>query len=866
MEVWVVKMNADTLCTDVSECMKFAKFWMEVTEVQHLTLTSIIPDGTTSTQTFALDAEEKMADWISTSQAAGRNIYFTPNETPPGCHNKPTKAAMPAAVSRFADIDPLDDEFPLADERDRLHRLAEHLCQDPDAAPTVIIDSGNGLQPIWAVVREQLDSAAIERIEGETKALEIALGAGGTHNIDRLLRLPGTLNFPNKTKQSKGRGVSRARLIFTAPNLYQTHQAAALAKHIANKVEGTDLIRLKATKDGRPSNSDDSRAASGDAAVRGLMADMKDAGAERIFLIEDLAPDLQTRLQKAMLRKPRLADRWAGLVDDMTEAGRDASRSGADLSVAAMVKAAGLSHLETALILCAFPHGKANNTKWVTSGMRLRECARNAINSFEPKQKRQLDDNDPVGELVAEFNEKYMVVCDAGKTLIFKPAYEPILKRSYFERIEFGDFSKTYLNRSVLVGVDKNDNEVYSPAATVWLKHPDRKQYIGGVIFDPSGRRYSGDTLNLWRGFAVQPKPGSWERLKTHIHRNICNSDQTKYDYLMNWICRLVQRPAEQGEVAVVMQGGEGTGKGTLARVLRNIFGQHGMAVSNHKHLTGNFNGHLRDCVFLFADEAFYAGDPSHVGVLKSIITEPHLTIEAKYANAVQMPNFLHLMMASNEEWVVPVSLDARRFLVLEVSDAEANNTEYFAAIWKEMESGGYEAMLYELMNHDITHFNVRRVPVTEGLQQQKKLSLGTSEGWWLDALHRGYVFKSKLGLEDYFGEWQDHVTTDVLFASYGEYAKYRNERHPMARETFGRFMLKMGGSAERTRNAVVGEHIADVATPYGTTRKGELVHKDRATGYHFGNLSECREAFIKATNLTVEWDGGAKDDEAQPG
>jgi hypothetical protein len=35
-------------------------------------------------------------------------------------------------------------------------------------------------------------------------------------------------------------------------------------------------------------------------------------------------------------------------------------------------------------------------------------------------------------------------------------------------------------------------------------------------------------------------------------------------------------------------------------------------------------------CRLSVADEAFYAGDKQHVGVLKALITEPHLTIEAK--------------------------------------------------------------------------------------------------------------------------------------------------------------------------------------------------------------------------------------------
>ena len=154
----------------------------------------------------------------------------------------------------------------------------------------------------------------------------------------------------------------------------------------------------------------------------------------------------------------------------------------------------------------------------------------------------------------------------------------------------------------------------------------------------------------------------------------------------------MVQFPARQGEVAIVMKGVEGTGKGTLGNALRRIMGQHALKISNAKHLVGNFNSHLRDCVFLFADEAFFAGDKQHVGVLKSLITEESLTIEAKYANAVEPPNYLHLMMASNEEWVVPAGLEARRFLVLLTAATKVRDFAYFTAIQAELDAGGYEA------------------------------------------------------------------------------------------------------------------------------------------------------------------------------
>jgi hypothetical protein len=457
---------------------------------------------------------------------------------------------------------------------------------------------------------------------------------------------------------------------------------------------------------------------------------------------------------------------------------------------------------------------------------------------------------DPVEALIREFNVRYWVINEAGRAVIYEPAHDPILNRRYHNKLGFADFEKLHLNRMVKVG-DK-----FLPAATVWLRHRDRRQYIRGVTFNPSGNHRDHEVLNLWQGFAVEPTAGRWDLMKSHIYEVICGSSHELYGYLLSWMARLIQFPAQQGEVAVVLKGIEGTGKGILARALLYILGQHGLAINHAKHLTGNFNAHLRDCVFLFADEAFFAGDRAHVGVLKSLITEPTLTIEAKYANAVQAPNFIHLMMASNEDWVVPASIAARRFLVLLTAATRVGNRAYFAAIQRQMEAGGYEAMLHELAHRDLTDFNVRDVPDTEGLQEQKKLSLGTSESWWSDCLHRGYVYQSKFGQEHYFGEWHDVMTTDILFASYTEFAKTKSERHPMAREAFGAFLGRMGATPAKHRHGIVGEHVTDVTiNQHGDTKRmSALIKKKLATGYRVRSLREARDAFTDATKLTVQW------------
>jgi hypothetical protein len=221
---------------------------MDVTDAPHVTLIGIIPDGNTTTCTFERGDLDATNSWIAEHQQDGRNIYFQPNETRPGCNNKPAKVDMMAALCRFGGIDPLDNQFPLADERERLAQLTAYLVADPDFPPAAVIDSGNGMQPLWAVAREVLSQKAIARIESETRAIENALGAGGTHNIDRLLRVPGTLNFPNHKKRDLNRGVSRARLIFSAPNMYSTDQAAGLAAHLSARLDGKGLVRPRSPK------------------------------------------------------------------------------------------------------------------------------------------------------------------------------------------------------------------------------------------------------------------------------------------------------------------------------------------------------------------------------------------------------------------------------------------------------------------------------------------------------------------------------------------------------------------------------------------------------------------------------------------
>jgi hypothetical protein len=302
---------------------------------------------------------------------------------------------------------------------------------------------------------------------------------------------------------------------------------------------------------------------------------------------------------------------------------------------------------------------------------------------------------------------------------------------------------------------------------------------------------------------------------------------------------------------------------------MRRIAGQHGFAISHSVHLVGKFNEHLRDCVVLFADEAFFPGDRQHVGTLKAIITQPYLTIEAKGRDTIQAPNFIHLLMASNDDWVVPASLDARRFFVLDVLADRRGDRVYFAALWRELENGGLEAMLHDLLREDLTGFDHRDVPDTAGLQQQKRLSLPTEYAWWEEVLQRGYVFKSKLGLDDAFRNWIDPISTELLYASYLEFANEKHERRPLSREGLGVFMAKVRAKPTRRRSLIVGERLAQDVPPYSdrSVRRPEvMVASKRSHGYILGDLNEAaRPGFLVATRLPIEWQDQVPGDRDDP-
>ena len=445
-------------------------------------------------------------------------------------------------------------------------------------------------------------------------------------------------------------------------------------------------------------------------------------------------------------------------------------------------------------------------------------------------------------------NKKYAVVKEGGKTLVAASRLDPILERESIEFQTFSALKDFYCNRYVQTGT-RNRQPVLEPLGDFWLKHPNRRQYEQ-VVFQPEG-----DTpgcLNLWRGWGLEPIPGDWSLMQEHLYENVCRGSQGDYDYLLRWMAAMVQKPGAPAEVAVVTIGKRGTGKSIVAKALGRIFGTHHISVSNARHVVGNFNYHLRDVVFLFLDEAFWAGDKQHESVLKTLITEPFLVVEGKGKDAVTAPNVLHIMMASNNDWVVPAGLEERRFAVFEVGDKRMQDTDYFGKMSAQMKAGGYSAMFHDLKTMPLDKFEIRSIPKNQSLLDQKIHSLGREQAWWFQKL----VFGKILSTDE---SWPELVSCEWLYDDYCKTLDKAKVNRKSLEVEFSMKMKKLFPGEEFKRESAVLSIVK-------TNQFGESIpDRIRTYAYRVPSLEECRRWFEGVLQQSVDWNGYLKKPDQLP-
>ena len=446
-------------------------------------------------------------------------------------------------------------------------------------------------------------------------------------------------------------------------------------------------------------------------------------------------------------------------------------------------------------------------------------------------------------QLAREINETYAYLEDVGAVL--HEFHDPNTENWTYRLIAVKQFKNNVANMPF---TDDPEEGTRAKRATgeAWLRDPGRRNYHCQV-FRPKGLSPDEESVyfNTFSGFGFDAMQGNCDLFWQHVHDNIAHGDDKLTLWIRTWLAALMQHPEKRASVALVLQGEKGTGKGAFAQIIGRLLGQHFLHITSPDVLTGKFNRILQDKPFVYADESFWAGDKKAESRLKTLITEDRIIVEEKYLPAYTVPNVMHLVIAGNDEWVVPAGRNERRFAVFSMSNSHMQDRGYFKSLFDQMDSDGYEALLYELQNFDLHGCGVdpHVAPITTALADQQMLGMSAVEQFWHECLEEGTAIEFHDGWgEDVNGSCC--IGTDLLYQHYVQRTAMARIHRSGSQQSFTKVIKKLMPPGTRIERKSV-----QISESHG-------VHVTRKTMRCFvvPSLGKCRAHFEKAYPR-ITWD-----------
>lgn len=157
-------------------------------------------------------------------------------------------------------------------------------------------------------------------------------------------------------------------------------------------------------------------------------------------------------------------------------------------------------------------------------------------------------------------------------------------------------------------------------------------------------------------------------------------------EHFLNWLAVIWQQKRKP-LTAWVLHGNEGTGKGLLFHnILRPLFGRNHAVQKRASELNSQFNGWLEQALIVFVDEIdadMFTNSRSVEADLRTMITEPTMTIRRMRTDSYEVPNYSAFIFSSNKKKPVALPPSDRRFnigmfqsLRLQITQGEIDSIE----------------------------------------------------------------------------------------------------------------------------------------------------------------------------------------------
>lgn len=286
------------------------------------------------------------------------------------------------------------------------------------------------------------------------------------------------------------------------------------------------------------------------------------------------------------------------------------------------------------------------------------------------------------------------------------------------------DLMEEYENLHFCVKV--NETEQLIPFAKMWLKDVSIRTF-DEFDFLPPPNVVSHKTFNTWKGFRA-------EKINIHIDKEeratllkpiydhlftLCKDDEKSYVFVKKFIAQLIQEPGILKGYCLCFQSDEGTGKSTIICELlgKRIIGDAYYWETNNC-VDDLFSKHA--CAFHNRLLVNIDEPPAHIlkqnsDRFKSLITNSRQRLENKNKDIRQINSCARYIITTNNEDVLKISSNDRRFVIIECSDKLIGNTKYFDELYKHIDDPKVQRAFYDdMMEEDITNFDWRKErPIT---------------------------------------------------------------------------------------------------------------------------------------------------------
>lgn len=188
---------------------------------------------------------------------------------------------------------------------------------------------------------------------------------------------------------------------------------------------------------------------------------------------------------------------------------------------------------------------------------------------------------------------------------------------------------------------------------------------------------------------------------------HLCDMDDELRLWVLRWLAYPLRNPGAKMSTALVLNGGEGSGKSLFMNfVVAEVYGSVAAKI-RPRDLHRVLNGRIEGVSLAVVDGEF---ERSHLARMKAAMTAEFLAVERKDEAPKMVPNRLNFIYVTSSPDFLPADVGNRRFTVIEVPPARQR--EFYQAVVHEIAESGADAFRDYLMHGlDMGTFNENTLP-----------------------------------------------------------------------------------------------------------------------------------------------------------